>query len=104
LIPRSSINIKDAIRDVLTARDQVKAPIEEEEEEEVSAPPRPTLKPTSGMSPQRALIVEIENAVRGGKIALKKVDTEAEMEKRKKDKEQTRFQQVSKKCKCRNTY
>ncbi len=47
-----------------------------------------------GMSPQRTLMSEIENAVRGGKLVLRKVDTAAEMENSKKMREKTQFQQL----------
>jgi len=92
LLPRCSVNIKDVIREVLVAREKgtpIVASVSSRSEKRTES-----FSNRGSVSPQRSLMSEIESAVRGGKLVLRKVDTAAEMENRKKDREKSQFQQL----------
>jgi len=102
LIPRCSVNVKDVIREVLLARDKGKVQSTASEEPQQEDYITKQL-PLGGVSPQRALMTEIENAVRGGKLVLKRVDTAAETENTKKLRAKTQFQQLMEEIKSRSS-
>lgn len=95
LIPSSTLNIKDTIRNLILAR-QFNSTNEEEEPEIPELPQNKSFVRNSNtkLSPQQALFNELEEMMKGGKITLKKVDTLQEIENRNRVKEKNKFESL----------